>query len=151
MIALTWLAELGFWAWYIAAVLFILIEIALPGVVFLWLGVAAVIAGFALFMIPELSWQSQFLTFAICAVVSVILSRLYMWLRPTKTDRPTLNRRGAQYIGRRVTLLEPIVNGRGRIHVDDSIWKIEGPDLDAGRIVMVVDSDGPILRVEAAE
>ena len=148
---MTWLAELGFWAWYIAAVLFILIEIALPGVVFLWLGVAAVIAGFALLMIPELSWQSQFLIFAVCAVVSVVVSRLYLWLRPIKTDRPTLNRRGAYYIGRLITLKEPIVNGRGRIHVDDSYWKIEGPDLDAGRVVVVVDSDGPILRVEAVE
>jgi len=148
---MTWLSDLGFWAWYIAAVLFILIEIALPGVVFLWLGIAAVIAGCALLLIPDLGWQSQFLIFAICAVVSVVVSRIYLWRRPIKTDRPTLNRRGEQYIGRRVTLKEPIVDGRGRIHVDDSYWKVEGPDLEAGKLVMVVESDGPILKVIAVK
>ena len=46
---------------------------------------------------------------------------------------------------------EPIVNGRGRIVVDDSSWKVEGPDLPAGATIEVVSADGVVLAVEPAD
>ena len=70
---------------------------------------------------------------------------------PTETDLPTLNRRGEQYVGRHFTLEEAIVNGQGKIRVDDSTWKIEGPeDLPAGSQVQVIAVAGTVLKVEAA-
>jgi hypothetical protein len=39
-----------------------------------------------------------------------------------ESDQPKLNRRGEQYVGRTFTLEEPIVNGHGKIRVDDSTW-----------------------------
>ena len=67
---------------------------------------------------------------------------------PTETDQPRLNRRGEQYIGRTFTLDEPIVNGLGKIRVDDSTWKIEGGDCAAGTRITVVGVDGVVLKVE---
>ena len=42
----------------------------------------------------------------------------------------------------------PIVNGVGKLHVDDSQWRISGADVPAGTQVRVVAADGSTLRVE---
>ena len=83
-------------------------------------------------------------------MVSAVGWRAYLHRHPTETDKPTLNRRSQQYVGRTFTLEEAIVNGQGKIHVDDSTWKIEGEDLPAGTKVKVTGADGTVLKVEAA-
>ncbi len=61
-----------------------------------------------------------------------------------------LNRRGDQMVGRTAVLSEPIQNGRGKIKIDDSMWRVEGGDLPAGTQVKITGVDGAILKVEAA-
>lgn len=139
---------ISFWHWLILAAVLGLLEMVAPGVLFLWLGISAVITGLALLVMPDLSWEIQFMTFGVLSVVSIALGRLWLRRHPTETDRPNLNRRGAQYVGRRFTLEEPIVNGIGKVHVDDTRWKISGPDLPAGSQVTVTGVDGVILEVE---
>jgi membrane protein implicated in regulation of membrane protease activity len=62
-----------------------------------------------------------------------------------------LNQRGQQYTGRIFTLDQPIVNGVGKVEVDDSSWRVKGPDLPAGTHVQVVGVDGVVFVVESAE
>ena len=40
------------------------------------------------------------------------------------------------------------VEGRGRVNLDDTYWKVIGPDLPAGTRVKVIGSDGRQLTVE---
>ncbi|MBE2187453.1 MAG: NfeD family protein, partial [Rhodothermales bacterium] len=61
-----------------------------------------------------------------------------------------LNRRAEGFIGRVFVLDEPILAGVGRVRIDDSVWRIEGPDTAAGQAVKVVAVDGATLRVERA-
>ena len=145
---LTWLEEATYWGWWIFGILLILLEIAAPGAVFMWMAIAAAIVGGVVFFAPELSWQYQFLIFAVLSVSSILITRRYLKTNPIETDRPSLNKRGSQYIGRVFTLAEPIVDGRGRLHVDDTMWKIEGPDLAIGEKVRVAAVDGVVLKVE---
>ncbi|OSM06244.1 NfeD family protein [Magnetofaba australis] len=138
------------WHWWIAGALFLIIELLSPAFFFLWLGVAAGVTGAALLLFPELDWKWQTLLFA-----GLSLAALYIWHRvikhhPQESDAPQLNQRGAQYVGRQFTLIEPIVNGMGRIRVDDASWRIHGADLPAGAVVTVVAVEGVTLRVEAA-
>jgi membrane protein implicated in regulation of membrane protease activity len=49
------------------------------------------------------------------------------------------------------TLEEPIVNGRGKIHVDDSTWRVEGEDCPKGARVRVTDAEGVILKVSRSD
>ncbi len=65
-------------------------------------------------------------------------------------DRPALNRRGEALVGRVFTLEEPIRDGAGRVRVDDSSWRVQGPDLPSGASMRVVRVDGATLVVEAA-
>ena len=95
---------------------------------------------------PELGWQYQILFFSGLSVISLTAFKRYQRANPATTDQPTLNSRGAQYIGRIFTLTEPIINNSGVIHVDDSTWRIKGNDLPAGTTVKVVGTDSVILR-----
>ena len=144
-------ATIEFWHWWIFAAVLLVVESFATGTFFLWMGVASVAVGFLLLLIPDLRWEYQFLIFSALSVASIVTWRMYLRRNPTATDRPTLNRRGEQYVGRTFTLTEPIVNGNGKIRVDDSIWKIEGADVPAGQRVRVVGVDGTILKIEAAD
>jgi len=148
---LAWLEGANHWGWWIFGILLIVLEVAAPGAVFLWMGIAAGVVGVAVFFVPGLLWEYQFLFFAILSVVSVLVARRYLKARPIETDQPSLNRRGSQYIGRVFTLNEPIVDGRGRLHVDDTMWKIEGADRAEGEKVTVTAVDGVVLKVEARQ
>ncbi len=143
--------QIEFWNWWIIAVFLIGIEIFAPGAVFLWMGIAAAVVGFVLLAFPETSWQIQLLIFAVLSVVSIYVWRYLLRDRFAKPESGrVLNRRGASYVGRTFTLKEPIVDGSGLLHVDDSRWKVEGEDLPAGTKVKVTGIDGTVLKVEKA-
>jgi len=146
------LDDIQFWYWWVAAVVFLAIEVFAPGAVFLWMGVAAAIVGAVLWVAPEITWEYQFLLFAVLAVGTAFGWRTYRRrYPPPESDHPTLNRRGMQYVGRVFTLATPVVNGQGKLSIDDTIWKVEGEDLPEGTQVRVVGVDGTILRIERAE
>lgn len=142
------LENLNFWQWGIAAIVLIIIEMLAPGAFFLWLGIAAAAVGVVMYIAPDISWQLQFSIFAVVSIVSLVVWHRVLKKNPTATDQPTLNRRGEQYIGRTFTLAEPIVNGHGKIRVDDSTWKIEGPDCNSGTRVEVIGVDSVVLRIK---
>ncbi|MCC7050074.1 MAG: NfeD family protein [Alphaproteobacteria bacterium] len=144
------MTELLFWHWWILAGVLMVLEIVVPGVFLLWLGIAAAITGLIAYAAPMLSWQWEGLIFAIFSIIIVWSWRAYLRRHPTETELPMLNRRGEQYVGRRLTLDEPIVNGRGQVKVDDSTWRVEGADLPAGTHVKVTGVKGTILVVERA-
>ena len=53
-------------------------------------------------------------------------------------------------IGREFTLEKPIVDGTGTVRIDDTIWRVAGPDAPAGSKVRVVQADGASLTVAVA-
>ena len=141
-------ANVNQWHWWVLTVLLLVLEAFAPGTFFLWMGVSAAVVGVLLLIVPGMGWEYQVFVFAVLSVVSIVAWRAYAKKRPTVSDQPTLNRRGEQYVGRTFTLSEPIVDGLGKIRVDDSTWKIEGEDCAAGSKVKVTGVDGVILRVE---
>jgi len=135
------------WSWVIAGLVLAGAEILLPGVFLIWLGLAAVATGLAAAALP-MPWQGQTLLFAGLAVALVALATRLQ--RRSKGTGPELNRADRGLIGREGVLDEPIVRGAGRIRFDDTLWRVEGPDLPAGRRVRVTGIGGTVLRVEAA-
>lgn len=148
---LAWLQQLDFWGWWIMGLILIILEVFAPSTFFLWLGISAGIVGIIAFFAPGLSWQYEWTIFAIVAIASIVLSRQFFRKNPGVEDNLTLNRRGAQYVGRQFILSEAIRNGRGKIHVDDSQWSVEGEDMEVGETVLVTGTDGTILIVERKE
>jgi membrane protein implicated in regulation of membrane protease activity len=65
-------------------------------------------------------------------------------------SNPFLNKRTEALIGRVFTLEKPIIDGSGTVRIDDTIWRVAGPDAPAGSRVRIVQADGASLTVAAA-
>ena len=143
------LSRAEFWHWWLLAVVLLALEVAAPGTFFLWLAVAGGVVGLIVLVLPDTPWQLQVLLFAVGGVGAVVAWRAYARRHPQASEDPTLNRRGAQYIGQAFHLAEPIIDGRGRMKVGDTMWPIAGPDLPAGTKVRVTGVEGTVLRVAA--
>jgi membrane protein implicated in regulation of membrane protease activity len=142
-----WLLEPVYWNWWVLGIALMVIEALVPGFFFLWMGVAALLVGLALTVLPELAWTWQLLLFAVLSFGSILAWRLRLRRHPTRTADPLLNRRGHQYIGRVFTLDAPVINGHGKIRVDDSTWKVlVAQDCPAGARLRIVDVDGVMLK-----
>jgi len=148
---MAWLDHIVFWHWWIVAGILLILELTAPAFFFLWLGIAAAAVGLILLVFPSIDLETQLILFAIASVVAVLAWRKYRETRPVKTDQPNLNRRGQQYIGRVFSLSAPITNGVGKVTVDDSTWKVKGPDMPAGTHIRVTGVDGVVFKVEVAE
>ncbi|MEA2929720.1 MAG: inner membrane protein [Hyphomicrobiales bacterium] len=145
----SYLASLGVWNWFILAGVLLAIEVMVPGTFFLWLGLSAALVGGLSFVIAW-SWQLQLVAFAVLALVSFVV--WWRFGRPSETapDRPFLNRRSEGFVGRVFTLDKPIVDGSGTVRIDDTIWRVAGPDCPAGSRVKVARADAATLVVEPA-
>lgn len=134
-----------FWLWLIGAGLLMIAELIMPGAYLIWLGAAALATALVVAVAP-LGWQAQLVVFALASLVAVIVGRLLARSR-RGTDRPFLNRRAEELIGRAFVLREPIVGGIGQIRVDDTIWRVTGPDCPVGGRVVVMAAEGATLTV----
>lgn len=140
---------LNMWHWLGLGIVLIMLDILLGTSFFLlWQGVCAGVIATILAIFPSVGWKSQLTLFTILSVGSLCFWKVYLKKYPTQTDKPRLNRRNEQYIGRVFTLEEDIVNGRGKVRVDDSTWRIDGPDLSKGTKITVTRVSGTLLHVE---
>jgi inner membrane protein len=139
----------GFWDWFILAAVLLLLEVMAPGTFMLWLGLSAILVGLISFFV-DWGWQYQGIAFAAFAIAAIPLWRRLAMRAKAPTDQPFLNRRADAFVGREFTLVKPIIDHAGTIGIDDTVWRVTGPDCPAGTRVRVAAVDGAMLRVEIA-
>ena len=137
-------------AWAALALLLFAAEALAPGAVMLALGLAAAAVFVLVFAFPGLTVLAQVAAFVVLSFVSIQVYRTWFRKREPASDRPLLNRRAEQLIGRVVPLERGIVAGRGRVQIADAFWDVSGPELPVGAMVRVVGADAMLLHVEAA-
>jgi membrane protein implicated in regulation of membrane protease activity len=141
---------LGTWNWLIFGVILMALELVAPGVFLFWLGLAALLTGSISFAYTP-SWQAQILMFAVFAALAVpVWRRFALNGAGRSTDSPFLNNRAAALVGRVFTLEKPIVDGAGTVRIDDTVWRVAGPDAPAGSRIKIVQADGASLTVAGA-
>ena len=146
------IGELGPWNWVAIGLVLLVLEIAIPGVFLLWFGMAAIVVGALSIMFHNAGfwpWEAQIVVFLMLSLVLAWYGKRMMD-KGDVTDQPLRNKRSEQLIGRTATLGEPIKEGYGRIRLDDSQWRVKGPDLPAGSRVKISGIDGGDLVVEPA-
>lgn len=143
-------SQIEFWHWGVVGLVLLILEVMVSGFFLIWLGVAALVVALLMIFVT-MSWPVQLTIWAVLSMADLFAWRMWRKSHPPKSADSTLNRRGEQYIGRRFTLEEPIVNGVGKVKVDDSIWKVEcDQDLAAGTAITVTTVEGTVFKVEAA-
>lgn len=138
----------GPWAWIVAGLVLLALELVVPGGFLLWMGISGIITGLVVLFQP-IGWPLQWLLFGVLSLVSIALWVRWTRSRPSATDRPYLNRRAEQFVGQEAVLEQPIQQGFGRVVLGDTVWRVSGPDLPAGQRVRIVGSVGAVLQVEA--
>jgi membrane protein implicated in regulation of membrane protease activity len=148
-------AALGGWTWMLLGLVLLGLEVVLPGTFMLWFAIAAILTGVVALAADAIgwtgvTWQAEAGLFVVLAIVAVIAGRAWMSRRRAEPeDASGLNERALRHVGRRAQLTDAIVDGRGRLDLDDTVWLVSGPDLPAGTTVRITGADGARLRVEA--
>ncbi|MFC4454019.1 NfeD family protein [Deinococcus sonorensis] len=140
------LSHVAPWHWWALAAVLLILEVLVPGVFLVWLGIAAAVLGLLVALLP-LGVPLQLLLFGALSVVSILVGRRVLARLPHSAEADQLNRGAARLIGRTVVLTEPIRHGQGRARVGDGVWPVQGADAPAGSTVRIVAVQGTTLLV----
>lgn len=146
---LAWIVSLGAWNWFILAAVLFLIETLAPGAFMMWLGLSAILVG-AVSIFVDWPWQAQIIAFGVMSIACIPAWRRFARKVEAPSLSPFLNRRTEGYVGRVFILDKPIIDGVGTIRIDDTVWRVSGPDCPAGSRVKIAHADGVNLLVEAS-
>lgn len=148
---ITYIWDATHWQWWAVATVLLASEVLLPTFFLLWPGLAAIITGMVVYLSPDMDWRYQIIFFTVVAVVTTLLGRRYFSPNSTPTDTPDLNERDVSLKGRKMTLKTDMVDGRGRVDLDDGSWIAvyqEGETLKKGSRVEIVGVDGASILVK---
>lgn len=144
------MGSFGAWGWLALGLGLVAVEVlVLPGGFPLWIGIAAVaMAGITALM--PLAWQGELALFGLLAILASVIAWKVHYRASRADAADGLHDRVEQLIGREFILEDAITGGYGRIRIDDTSWRVSGPDLAAGSKVKVTGVDGGTLKVDAA-
>lgn len=142
------------WWWVTAGVVLIGFEMATMSFFLIWPGLAALVIAVLLWIAPDMSGVAQVALYAALAIAFTWVGR--MIIKRTgqpQSDKPMLNRRSNQLVGRHAKAVEPFRSGEGSVEIDGVRWKArtETPKVDAGADLRIIGADGMILQVELGE
>jgi membrane protein implicated in regulation of membrane protease activity len=135
------------WVWLTIGVLLAGLEMLVPGVYLVWLGIAAIVTG-VLTGLLHLSLPVQVIDFVFLSLIIAFSARRFLSDSPIRSADPLMNRRVARMIGQTAVVVQAIEHGSGRVHFGDSEWIASGPDVAVGERVRISGADGGTLLVE---
>ena len=143
------------WIWLALGFVLAAIEMVTQTFVLIWFGLAAIMVGLGAWLVPALESTTQYVAFGALSMLLlipawIIRARIREHRHAPGIRQQVINDRAAQHMGQTLVLAEPISHGRGRAFIGDTLWQLRGPDLEVGRAVRVVGTDGMTLKVEAA-
>ncbi|MCP1335564.1 NfeD family protein [Futiania mangrovi] len=127
------------WGWIIGGLILAGLEIAIPGVFLMWIGLGAIATGVVLALFPDLPFAWQALFFAVLMLSSLGLGFMIQRQSNRTPETQLLNHELQAMIGRRYVAITPFAAGRGRIKVQDSSFAaISDEEIAEGDLVEVV-------------
>jgi membrane protein implicated in regulation of membrane protease activity len=135
-------------AWLILAAVLAITELLIPGIFLVFVAAGAALTGVVTLIIPEFAVLFQVAVFILATSTAVAIGRRWYAQNPVASADPLLNDRIARLIGEVVTVVEPIVAGKGKVRVGDGEWLASGPDAPIGTHVRITGAIGGSLTVE---
>ncbi len=140
--------QLHAWHWFVLAVVLIVLELTTTTGFLLGIAFAALALAGALWLVPDLSWDWQFLVFGVLSVLLTLCYRAYF--RPEKdvSEDPLLNDRAAQMLGKSF-VLGVALDRSGADMIGDTRWALRSDvRIKKGARVRVAAVEGMVLIVE---
>lgn len=144
-----WLHTWTYWHWGLLGVILLLLEVLGTAGLLLWTGIAALLTGILTWILP-LDITTQWVLFAFLAAVTTLIWHRLNRRSHQKEPDTYLNQRMSRCIGQQTILVDAIIQGRGRVRLDDTYWMVRADgDLPQGTPVRIVAAEGTVLVVEA--
>ncbi|NRA24377.1 MAG: NfeD family protein [Oleispira sp.] len=148
----SWFEQLSQWHWFIFGLLLLIGEALGASGFLLGTAIAAllmgVIVGVSSLFIDGIGWQVQILLGAAFSVIFSLLYWRFFRADQQASDRPELNHRTAQLVGRKL-VLDKNIQFEGRIQIGDTFWKVVADlPLSEGDQVEVVSADATTLKIK---
>lgn len=143
------LTDVTYLHWLVLGLVLIGFEVVVPSTFLLWPGISALIVAALAMVLPTGPLMELFL-FAVLAVATSIYWQRQLAKRGEISDKPELNRRAMQYIGRKAILREGLVDGMGYVTLDDTRWRVEtgdGGNIAEGKKVEILGVEGVTFQV----
>lgn len=148
-----WFEQLSQWHWFIFGLLLLIGEALGAAGFLLGTALASLIMGVIVWIASMvfdtgMGWQAQVVIGAILSTLFSVLYWRFFRADQQASDRPELNHRAAQFIGRKL-VLDNDIPFEGRIQIGDTFWKVvsESP-LKAGEHIEVVSADATTLTIK---
>lgn len=143
-----WLDQLTHWHWFILGLVLLITEAFGAAGFFLGAAVGALFTGVIVWLVGDINWQLQVLIGAVLATGFSLLYWRYFRADEQESERPELNHRTAQFIGRKITLKDEI-DFEGRVQIGDTFWKVRSDEnIPAGSAVEVDSVDDTTLHIK---
>jgi membrane protein implicated in regulation of membrane protease activity len=125
------------WLWAIGALIIAISELPCPGCYLIWIAAGAAVTALLSFAY-DLSLHNQIQVFIVSTIVACAGGYfIYRSIFGAVRKEGSLNERAKQMIGKKGVVLEPIINGYGKVRLGDTVWLAEGPDLKDGTPIIV--------------
>lgn len=143
--------NIEWWHWLVAGLALILLELAVPGMVLVWFGVAAVAIGLLVAAMPALSLT---VLLGLWTALSCVL--VFVWFRVFRTDQHKTHAgmSDGEQIGEVGLLVGEVTPyGRGKVRfqkplLGSDVWECIADDtIAAGERVKVLSVEGSLLKV----
>lgn len=138
------------WWWIALGLVLAGLEMLVPGVYLLWLGLAALVTGLLVFA-SDPSLPMQLVSFVFLSLIFAFSAKRWLGEKPIESSDPLMNNRAARLVGQTALVTHAIEHGEGRVKVADGEWLASGPDCPAGTRVRIAGVSGACLAVEALE
>ena len=134
--------------WLILGVVLIVVEVAAPGMVSIFFGLAALVVALLTWVVPMAPWL-QWMLFAALAILLLVLLR--KWLKGIFTGRSSQAKSvDVDIVGQRAVVTQRIeANRPGKVELRGANWNAEASvTLEPGTPVKVVKQESIVLTVE---
>lgn len=137
--------------WFIAGLVLVLAEFALPGVILVFIGLGAWVASLTAWLGLTQTMGSQVTVFSIASLVLLVGLRRFFknWFMGFSASNPDAQRNLDEFTGKPVRVVERISAGvTGKVEFKGANWSAESSDdLAVGDTAEILSVDGLVLRV----
>ena len=138
------------WSWVFSAVVLFIVEVATPGLVAIFFGLAALVMALLVALWPGISGAWQSVLFALLSIVFLVaLRRLFKKVFTGRRTAINDTGLGDDFVGRTAVITEAIHNNLpGRVEFNGTSWSaIAKQPIPVGAVVEIVSKDNLTLAV----
>ena len=137
--------------WFILGIVFLALEMALPGFVIFFFGVGALLTAAATILFP-ITLNGQLIVFIISTLASLLLLRKYIKriFFGTTFENDEVSDSALASCGERAEVVEAIIPpAEGKVKYSGTTWRaLSANQIDKGQIVTIMSQDGLIMHVK---